>query len=90
MPEKKKTPKAKVRAIAAARKIAVDPRPAVHQCILNARATEPFSPSTPLSSINADPVAVQACVNGVFVIHIVVTKSDSENSIVIKVLAALG
>jgi hypothetical protein len=72
------------------RKAALDPRPAVHQCILNAGATEPFSSSAPLSSINADPVAVQACVNGVFVIEIIVTKSDSENSIVTKVQNALG
>jgi hypothetical protein len=62
----------------------------VHQCILNAGATDPFSPSAPLSSINADPVAVQACVNGVFDIHIIVTKGDSENSIVTKVRIALG
>ncbi len=68
--------------------VGLDPRPAVHQCILNAGATEPFSPSASLTSINADPGAVQACVNGVFVINIIVTGGDSENSIVTKVRLA--
>jgi hypothetical protein len=67
----------------------LDPRPAVHACILNAGAREPFSPAATLSSINADPLAVQACVNGVFAINIVVTGADSENSIVDKVQLAL-
>ena len=71
-------------------KTTMDPRPAVHACILKAGATEPFSSSAALSSINADPLAVQACVNGVFVINIIVTKADSENSIVTKVRNALG
>jgi hypothetical protein len=87
----KKTTNSNIRAAAApAPKTAPDPRPAVHQCILNAGATEPFSSSAPLNSINADPLAVQACVNGVFVINIIVTKGDSENSIVTKVRNALG